>query len=176
METKRNGRLLYALLTAAWLLVIGWQAEEHLRVVEAARSDLRNRSHEIASTLGAVTRALKFRGAVFQDRLEPVLNELVNQRTNELGLRMALGCAPGGVVRLVLVRAMALAAAGLLAGLGLSVAAARGLATLLVGVRPTDAWGYAAAALAIAAVTFGAALAPAWRASRIDPAVALRGD
>ena len=84
METKRNGRLLYALLTAAWLLVIGWQAEEHLRVVEAARSDLRNRSHEIASTLGAVTRALKFRGAVFQDRLEPVLNELVNQRTNEL--------------------------------------------------------------------------------------------
>ena len=84
METKRNGRLLYALLTAAWLLVLGWQVAEHRRVVEAARSDLRNRSHEIASTLGAVTRALKFRGAVFQDRLEPVLNELVNQRTNEL--------------------------------------------------------------------------------------------
>ena len=72
--------------------------------------------------------------------------------------------------------AMALAAAGLAAGIALSVAAALVLATLLPGVRPTDAWGYASAAAAIALVTLVAAIAPAWRAARIDPAVALSGE
>jgi len=84
MELKRSSGLVYSLLTGAWLLVVVWQVEEHYRVVEAGRSDLRNRSHEIASTLSAVTRALRFRGAVFQERLEPVLNELVNSHTNPL--------------------------------------------------------------------------------------------
>jgi signal transduction histidine kinase len=76
--------LISTLLLSGWLLVVAWQVEEHLRVVEAAKSDLRNRSREIASTLSAVTRALRFRGAVLQERLEPVLNELVNNRTNAL--------------------------------------------------------------------------------------------
>jgi len=84
MELKRNRGLVYSLLTGAWLLVVGWQVEEHLRVVEAARTDLRSRAHEIAGTLSAVTHALSFRGAVFQERLEPVLKELVNNRTNAL--------------------------------------------------------------------------------------------
>ncbi|HEX7570719.1 MAG TPA: ATP-binding protein [Verrucomicrobiae bacterium] len=84
MELKRSHRLVYGLLAGAWLLVLGWQIEEHHRVVETAKSDLRNRSHEIASTLSAVTRALRFRGAIFQKRLEPVLNELVRSRTNAL--------------------------------------------------------------------------------------------
>jgi ABC-type antimicrobial peptide transport system permease subunit len=104
-----------------------------------------------------------------------VMAYLVSQRTGELGLRMALGCAPGGVVRLVPARALAMAGAGLVAGVGLSFAGARLMTTLLFGVRPGDLGGYAAAALAIVAVTLAAALAPAWRASRIDPAVALRG-
>ena len=72
------------LLLGAWLLVIAWQVTEHRRVVEAAKSDLRNSSGEIARDLGAVTRALRFRGTVFQERLEPVLNELVSVRTNAL--------------------------------------------------------------------------------------------
>jgi signal transduction histidine kinase len=84
MELKRSHRLVYGLLAGAWLLVVGWQFEEHYRVVETAKSDLRNRSHEIASTLSAVTRALGIRGAIFQERLEPVLNELVRSRTNAL--------------------------------------------------------------------------------------------
>jgi len=103
-----------------------------------------------------------------------VMAYLVSQRTGELGLRMALGCAPGGVVRLVLARALAMAGAGLVAGIGLSFAGARLMA--IFGVRPGDLGGYASAALAIVAVTLAAALAPAWRASRIDPAVALRGE
>jgi ABC-type antimicrobial peptide transport system permease subunit len=103
-----------------------------------------------------------------------VMAYLVSQRTGELGLRMALGCAPGGVVRLVLARALAMAGAGLVAGIGLSFAGARLMA--IFGVRPGDLGGYASAALAIVAVTLATALAPAWRASRIDPAVALRGE
>jgi ABC-type antimicrobial peptide transport system permease subunit len=105
-----------------------------------------------------------------------VMAYLVSQRTNELGLRMALGCAPGGVVRLVLARALGMAGAGLAAGAALSVVGARVMTALLFGVRPGDAWGYATAALAIVAVTLVAALGPAWRAARIDPAVALRGE
>ena len=83
-----------ALLLCAWLFVVAWQVTEHRRVVEAARSDLRNRSREIASTLSAVTRALRFRGALFQDRLDPVLNELAHPRPNALvsaSQLMALG-------------------------------------------------------------------------------------
>jgi signal transduction histidine kinase len=84
MELNRRRNVVFALLAGVWLLLAGWQVQEHRRVVESARSDLRNRSHEIASTLSAVTRALRFRGAIFQERLDPVLNELVSPHTNAL--------------------------------------------------------------------------------------------
>ena len=84
MNSKRRSGWVTALLLGTWLLVVGWQTEEHHRVVDAAKSDLRGRSHEIAGTLSAVTRALRFRGAIFQERLEPVLNELVNNRSNSI--------------------------------------------------------------------------------------------
>ena len=84
MNPERRSRWVAGLLLGVWLLVVGWQITEHHRVVEAAKSDLRSRSHEIAGTLSAVTRALRFRGAIFQERLEPVLNELVSNRTNSL--------------------------------------------------------------------------------------------
>ncbi len=83
MKSDHRGKWVSGLLLGTWLLVVAWQVEEHHRVVETAKTDLRNRSREIASTLGAVTHALRFRGTVFQERLEPVLNELVN-RTNAL--------------------------------------------------------------------------------------------
>jgi signal transduction histidine kinase len=83
MNSERRVRWFTGLLLGAWLLVVGWQLEEHHRVVEAAKSDLRHRSREIASTLSTVTRVIRFRGATPQDRLDPVLNELVLNRTNE---------------------------------------------------------------------------------------------
>ncbi len=76
--------LVYALLLAAWGIIVVWQMVEHNRIREAARTDLRNRSKDIANTLSAFIRGLQFRGAVLQERLEPVLNELVTGRTNEL--------------------------------------------------------------------------------------------
>ncbi|MDR3460395.1 MAG: ATP-binding protein [Verrucomicrobiae bacterium] len=84
MNREQRGRWVAGLLLGAWLLVVAWQVTEHRRVVEAGRSDLRNRSREIARTLSAVTRALRFRGAVFQERLDPVLNELAGAHPNAL--------------------------------------------------------------------------------------------
>jgi signal transduction histidine kinase len=85
MEMTRRSLLVYVLLAAVWALVLGWQVEEHIRVKDAAKSDLRSRSKDIANTLSAFIRGLRFRGGgVSQNRLETVLNELVNGRTNEL--------------------------------------------------------------------------------------------
>lgn len=95
MELKRPDTLVYALLAGFWLLVVGWQAEEHARVKAAARTDLRNRSTEISDTLSAVVRASRFRGAVLQDRLGLFLNELVNFGTNDFA-------RPSGVLSIAL--------------------------------------------------------------------------
>jgi signal transduction histidine kinase len=84
VKPRRNSLLIYGLLLGAWLLVVVWQVQEHVRVREAAKSDLRNRSNEIANTLSAVIRAMRFHSTVLQDRLEPVLNLLINGRTNQL--------------------------------------------------------------------------------------------
>jgi signal transduction histidine kinase len=97
MQPRRNRPLIYGLLFGVWVLVVAWQVEEHVRVREAARGDLRKRSEAIANTLGAVVRGLQFRGAVFRDRLEPVLGELVTGDTN--------GQAPGEVVSITLLNA-----------------------------------------------------------------------
>lgn len=84
MELKRRDSLVYGLLLGIWLLVVAWQGEEHARVQRAARTDLRNRSAEIADTLSAFLLASRFRGTVLEDRLGLFLNELTNIRTNEM--------------------------------------------------------------------------------------------
>ena len=84
MELKRRNLAVYLLLLLVWGLVLAWQVQEHLRVKEYARTSLRNRSRDIANTLGSFIRGLQFRGAVFGDRLQPVLDDLVYGRTNDL--------------------------------------------------------------------------------------------
>ena len=84
MQPRRNSPLIYGLLLVVWVLVVAWQVEEHGRVREDAKDQLRSRSGEIADTVSAFIRALRFRGAVVQDSLEPVLTMLVNGPTNEL--------------------------------------------------------------------------------------------
>src|SRR6266478_4694425 len=84
MELTRRTFFVFALLLAVWALVVVWQAEEHARFKAYAKTGLRNRSKAIANTLGASIRGLQFRGAVFGDRLQPVLDELVSSQTNEL--------------------------------------------------------------------------------------------
>ena len=84
MRMARRNLVVYGLLAAVWTLVVTWQLEEHARITSAAQTDLRNRSKDIANTVSACIRGMRFRGAVLQERLEPVLDELVNGRTNEL--------------------------------------------------------------------------------------------
>src|SRR5690349_1366325 len=84
MDLTRRNVLVYGLLAAIWAMVAIWQVEEHVRVREAAKTDVRNRCKDIAKTVSAFIRGLRFRGTILQERLEPVLNELVNGRTNEL--------------------------------------------------------------------------------------------
>jgi signal transduction histidine kinase len=85
MEPTRRSLLVYGFLVAVCALVLGWQVEEHLRVKEAAKTDLRNRSKDIANTVSAIIRGMRFRGGMIpSERLEPVLNELIQGRTNEL--------------------------------------------------------------------------------------------
>jgi signal transduction histidine kinase len=84
MEMTRRSIFVYGLLASVWALVLAWQVEEHLRVKEAAKTDLRSASKDIANTVSACIRASSFRQAVLKERLESILDELVNGRTNEL--------------------------------------------------------------------------------------------
>jgi len=84
MDLTRRSLLVYVLLLAVWALVVVWQVEEHVRFTEYAKTSLKNRSKDIANTLGASIRGLQFRGAVFGDKLQPVLDEMVSGRTNDL--------------------------------------------------------------------------------------------
>jgi len=95
-------------------------------------------------------------------------------RTQEIGVRMALGATRGEIARLFVRRAMGPAAVGLVAGIGLSLAASRLLRSQLYGVRPDDPLLYCASVVALLAPVLLAALLPALRAARMDPMQALR--
>lgn len=103
-----------------------------------------------------------------------VTSYAVNRRRTELGIRMALGAGPGGVVGLVLRRAAILVTAGVVIGVIASWMLSRFVATLLFGLQPRDPRTMAAAALVLVAIAALAAWIPARRASQIDPARVLR--
>ena len=103
-----------------------------------------------------------------------VMARLVGDRTRELGVRIALGAAPGSVRWLVLRRTLIVGGAGLAIGTGASVAATRQLGALLHGVSPSDPVVLSAAAAVLLVTTLAAGYLPARRASRIDPLIALK--
>jgi len=103
-----------------------------------------------------------------------VVSYSVARRTNEMGIRIALGAQAGDVYRLVLRQAMTPVALGLVAGLAGAMAAGRVLASLLYEVLPNDPAAIGTAALLLAAVGLAASFTPARRALRADPVAALR--
>jgi len=103
-----------------------------------------------------------------------VLAGSVAERTREIGLRSALGATPANVTRMVLIHGLAVACAGIVAGLGGAVALTRFLRSLLFEIAPTDPLTLTAAAAALVLVAVLACLIPVRRALRIDPVEALR--
>ena len=100
----------------------------------------------------------------------------VARETREIGVRMALGASPGGVKRRVLLRSLGLAGTGAAIGLAGSVAMTRALESLLFGVTPTDPGTFVLVTALLLGVAAMAAWIPARRATRIDPASALRAE
>jgi putative ABC transport system permease protein len=105
-----------------------------------------------------------------------VLANTVTQQTHEIGVRMALGARGSSVMWSVLRRALVLMAIGVVIGTLGALALTRVMAGLLYEVHPTDAATFAGSALLLALLAVAAGLIPAWRATRVDPLVALRAD
>jgi len=96
------------------------------------------------------------------------------QRTGEIGVRMALGAQPADILRLIMKKALLLAGIGVGLGAVLAFVLSRGMASFLYGIHSGDPMTYILVLLTLAVVAVGAATAPALRAARIDPGVALR--
>jgi predicted permease len=108
--------------------------------------------------------------------LYSVMSYAVSQRTQEMGIRMALGARRGDVVGLVLREGLRLTVPGLIAGSLISLAAARIVGGMLVNVSASDPLTFAGAALFLGLIAALASYVPAVRATRVDPMIALRAD
>jgi putative ABC transport system permease protein len=105
-----------------------------------------------------------------------VLSYLVSRRTREIGIRVAIGAQRPDVVRMVVGSGLSLALIGIGAGVVLAFAITRVLRGLLHGVTPADPATFAAVAALLTIVAAAASAIPAWRASRVDPILALRSE
>jgi ABC-type antimicrobial peptide transport system permease subunit len=122
----------------------------------------------LSAFFSLVTIALVFVG------LYGVLSYGVTRRTREIGIRLALGAPRLRVLRLVLSEVGAMTIVGVAMGAGGAVLAARFVAGLLFDVEPSNPWSITAPLLGLLAACAASALAPAWRAIRVDPTSALR--
>jgi len=103
-----------------------------------------------------------------------VMAFVVDQRTTEFGIRMALGARRSGIVGMVLRGAALYVGTGLVVGMGIAIGMSMIVKSFLFNVAPTEPLVYVAIAVLLIAVALVAALVPALRASRVDPIVALR--
>jgi putative ABC transport system permease protein len=100
----------------------------------------------------------------------------VEQRVRDFGVRRALGATTRDVLGVVMGGAVPMIAIGAVTGLAMSLAAGRLLASLLFGVGSLDAATFVGVALVLAVTAAAAVIGPAWRAARVDPAIALRSE
>ncbi len=105
-----------------------------------------------------------------------VLSYLVTRSTHDIGVLVALGASPGNILGLVIRQGMQLTLLGILSGLMGAAILTRVVASLLFGVGTMDVSTFLAVPALLAVVAFAATVIPAWRASSVDPMVALRDD
>jgi len=103
-----------------------------------------------------------------------VMSYTVSRRTQEMGVRMALGAPRPAVLKMIVREGMILASIGIAAGLGAALALTRLMSNLLYAVRPSDPSTLAAVSLLLLCVSLLACYVPARRATKVDPLVALR--
>jgi predicted permease len=153
------------------------------RIVPASAPDIRTMTSMVAEvtavwrmTLVILGAFAAFAVALSATGLYGLMAYLVEERTREIGIRIALGAAAWQVQRFIVARTSRLVCVGVIVGLLASVAGSTVLSALLFGVSPTDPVALAAAALMIAGVSLAATYLPMRRAARIDPVVALRAE
>jgi ABC-type antimicrobial peptide transport system permease subunit len=145
----------------------------HVRTLEQMTSDAvaQPRLYAVLLTIFAGTALLLAVVGVYG-----VMSFSVARRTRDIGVRMALGATPGGVLRLVLGEGARITAAGLALGVLAAWAATRLLRAQLYGVQPTDLSTFLVVAVLLSAVAVIACWLPARRATRIDPLIAIRSE
>lgn len=146
---------------------------ESLQPLETAVDDMVSQEHMLAVLSSAFAMLALALAAI---GLYGVMAYSVSQRTGELGIRVALGATPGEVQRLVLKQTARLVLTGVGVGIAAALPLARLTSNLLYGVKPGDERVFIVSALVLMVTAMGAAYLPALRASRVDPAVALRGE
>jgi putative ABC transport system permease protein len=119
-------------------------------------------------SFGAIATALALLG------IYGVMAYSVSQRTREIGIRIAIGARQADVSRMVMRHGITLTAAGVLVGIGASLALSKLIASQLFGVRPSDPVTIVSVLLVMMAVAAAAAYLPARRAASVDPVIALR--
>jgi predicted permease len=187
--------LLYQSLPAAArsVMVVVRTAGDPSTMIEPVRAAMRQVDAEVPIT-GVTTQTDQVGARMAQERLFALAYSLfgglalllaciglfglmsysVSRRTNEIGIRMALGAQRSGVVGMVLRESMVMVVIGVAIGVAASVAAGRLVATVLFGLSPTDAWTVAGAVAVMVTVSLAAGYLPARRAARVDPMTALR--
>jgi putative ABC transport system permease protein len=173
VRTRRDARSISSEIRAAVASLDSEQPVHSLRTMDAVVADSlgQPRFRTFLLTLfGLVAMALASIG------IYGVMAYTVAQRTQEIGIRMALGAARADVLRLVLREVVGLTGLAIAAGVAGAFLASRSLESLLYGVRPADPATYAAVAALLFGVALLAASIPARRATRIDPTTALRQD
>jgi ABC-type antimicrobial peptide transport system permease subunit len=136
--------------------------------VVAGQTSDRRAQLRILSALAAVALLLTGIG------IHGLLAFMVAQRSREIGVRLALGAEPGRVARMIVGEAARLALLGFIPGLLIAYAAARAMSALLFGIPPGDPVTLTGGALVVVVVTLAGALAPAFRAVRVSPLLAMR--
>src|SRR5262249_42067549 len=105
-----------------------------------------------------------------------VLANVVVQQTREIGVRVALGATRNDLLWLVLRRALVMTGSGIAIGTVVALSGTRVMAGLLYEIRPTDAVAFGGSIVLLSGFVIAASLVPAWRATRIDPLLALRSE